>query len=359
MNKPLNFFMDAGNRGFKMLVPDGRGDKRMKPHYSHNALAHLSQSDWMRITSSDDNLPEHGYYIINGQPYAIGDKARRNNTVELPRGAQRYNKQFYGVLGAFGVYEYLARRKTRKTNDVPEIAVWCMYPPQDAIYKKFLRESLMGRWSVYGHVGEIVFDVTQVFAIDEPIGGTSHYLLNTDGKVKNRNLFDKTFLTIDVGGFTTDVSPIDSGFAIDRTAMNSVQLGVLDLYRNFETDLRLKYDKLRVVKTFDPKQIENALITGQFTYGKNALDCADIAHENLNIITNDVLEIIDSVGGVFSYYAIVLTGGGGYVISNHLQNHPRINGEIDVILADSKPEQVVFANLNGLYKSKKSAELSR
>lgn len=350
-----DIYRDIGNAWTKYVVP-AKGNA-VEHKAFRTELAELSEHDWQRVTDFGKELPNNGYYMVNGVPYAVGDLALRSRKVELPKGSQRYSQSFYGVLSAVVTYENLMRRKSvRNSPDIPVVRAWAMYPPIDHQYKEKLIDSISGRFSVLGSKGELIFDVEQVFAYDEPLGGLSHFVLDEMGRTnnKNRRMKEDSTLVVDKGGLTEDyavVEPDEDGqLRVDMTALNSFSTGINYIYDKFDKALRDEFlDEFAGVLNIDSKRLEYALINGVYKYGKVELDCSHIADQFLTQATNDTMAVIRSAGGIQNYGSILFTGGAGAVVAPEVEK--RIGHKINIYLADKDSRMMIYSNLKGLIKT--------
>jgi hypothetical protein len=220
------------------------------------------------------------------------------------------------------------------------------HPPIDIAYAPALIAAAKKTWRVESVHGENEFDVTDVFTFDEPLGGYSHFVFTENGQEKKRNpLIALTTLVIDAGGYTVDVAAIDAGGEIDPISLKSTRTGVLDVFEQFENELRSNNSTMfQDTGDVDAKKIEMSLLSGEFKFGKVSIDCRREADAALNTFVNDVVQVINSAGGVANYDAMLLTGGGAALIYDRLvEAMPRA----DFILAEPTRGLMKYANVFG------------
>lgn len=321
--------IDTGNYDIKTVT--ARGNRE----YIRHALAPLSNAQWARATAQ--GTPPDGFYLVNGEAYALGDPALRLKVAPRKNGAQRYEASYVGVIVAVACY-----RMAQGDN----IQVLLSYPPVDYAYRHDLMKAVTGAWTVYGEAGTKRMNIEAVGAFDEPMGGMARFGLTEDGRIDGRTkILTQTTLMIDAGGYTIDVLPVDAGMLPDYTASGSTRIGTLELMRGFEQGIRTRYrDKFKQVGDIMPNRIEGALLSGKFMFGSKALDVADEAQDAIVGIVNEVASIVDSAGGIINYDRFILTGGGSAILYPFLKT---LYSDIEVKLAVSERDVLRFANADG------------
>lgn len=338
----MELVLDFGNARGKWFVPR----RRVSGDFLH-AIAPLRESEWKNMVGR--GLPPAGLVRINGMPYAIGDAARRHVIGERPKGAARYKDDYYGIGLAYSLAEGIRR------NDV-SVSLMASHAPIDVQYAKNLVAAAKHHWTVESEWGIFEFDVKRVRTFDEPLGGYAHYVFNADGTDRRKNpLRDITTLVLDVGGYTVDVAAIDPNGRIDLMSLNSTRTGVLDLLTGFESDMRTNNPTMfQEVGDLDIRRVENAVITGQYKFGRVVLDVKREADEATNILINEVVQIINAAGSIQNYDVILVTGGGAALIYDRLvEAIPRI----EFIMSEPNRDWMMFANVFG--GAKLSALLKR
>ncbi len=328
----MEIIFDFGNARGKWFVPR----RRESGDFLH-AIAELRESEWNNIVGR--GKPPEGIIKVNGVPFAVGNAARRHVIQERPKGAARYRDTYYGIGLAYAMAEGIRR------NDVA-VNVFASHAPIDVQYAKSLRLAAKHVWTVESRFGTFEFNVKRVGTFDEPLGGFSHYVFNTDGTERKKNpLKNLTTLVLDVGGHTVDVAAIDPGGVIDIQSLRSTRTGVLDLIRAFESELRENNSTMfQDAGDLDIRRVENAILSGQYRAGRVLIDCKRESTMALNGLVNDVIQIINAAGGVANFDAILVTGGGAALIYDQLiAAIPRI----DFILAEANRDQMMFANVYG------------
>lgn len=331
----MDFALDFGNARIKWFDPrsNNHGDCR-------HAVAQISENDWNHAMTRG-KFPE-GFVRVNGTPFAVGDAARRYLIPDRPRGASRYRDIYYGVGMAYALAEGFEK-------SIRNVTLLATHPPGDIAYTPNLIQAAIGEWEVESRYGVLNFGVHQVQTIDEPLAGYAHYVFTEKGLERTRNrLSTVTTLVIDVGGYTTDVAAVDKNGEIDPLSLKSVRTGVIAATDQFETDLRGNNATLFIdTHDIDINRVEQALILGTFKMGKLNVDCRTEAESALNSLTNDVVQVINSAGGIANYDVMLLTGGGSAMIMNRLEMAmPRA----EFIPAHNQPAEMKYANVFGAAK---------
>lgn len=329
-----DYAIDAGNGDIKIF--DGQGFT----HFRH-ALAQLNESDWRRVTNQGRQDPPVGYIKVNGVPYAYGDQARRYQIRERPAGAQRYTKEYYGVL--------MCAALSFKATTNERINLYATHAPADFDYAEDLKAAARGTWEVHNQSGMLRYAINAVETVDEPMAGVYHYALTPQyTERKNNRLGSASFLTIDVGAYTADVVVFDAGYDLDLGSLKSTRIGMRNVLENFEAELRGKYrTTFKTALDLDPRRVEKALLEGVYRAGREALDCIDIARAQMLSLTNDVVDIVNANGGWQNYDALAITGGGGGLLMPYLQE---AFPHIDILPVEPVSDRMRYANAIGAFK---------
>lgn len=299
------FIFDFGNSRVKWFRPG-------VPKYGDflHAIAPLTESDWNRVAGS--GKPPRGIIRVNGVPFAVGDSARRHILKDRPKGAARYTPGYYGAA--------LCSALSDAFSEGDKIDLYASHAPQDQMYAADLIAAAKQGWCVETDRGQFQFDVFNVTPFDEPLGGYAHAAFTKRGDERpDSPVADKTALVIDVGGYTTDYAIVDPGGEIDMLNINSKIVGTLVALNKFEHDLRRRYtDQFKGSGDLDIRRVESAIISGAYRFGRMDLDCRHEAQAAIHTLINDVIQVINSVGGAANFDVILMTGGGSALIYDPL-----------------------------------------
>lgn len=324
------FIADIGNEQIKVKAAKS---ELTFPH----ALIELSDNEWQQLEHRRaTNHPD--YAIVNGTPYVFGESAFRHSAITRRKGAERYDRHYYGVLAAVAMARLYQMSMTH-------VFWFGSHAPQDVDYADALMESVIGAHHVIHNGKDLHFVVQDGSTFDEPLGGAMNVYLTEQGGLRRNGLVGGMTAVIDVGGFTTDTLVIDQRGQVDYRLTRSTNVGVLNIIDNFVTAFKThNADMLKSVRQLDPLRTREAIRTGKYKLGgMGTIDCQYEAEAAITRVVNDVLMIFQEIGGAANYDHVVLTGGGGELIEpylSHALHHDSIS------LADNAGE-VHLANVRG------------
>ncbi len=327
---------DEGNVGIKSMIPGGSG-KRKEDHFPH-AFVKLTEGDYRRVAART-SVPDEDYFIVNGVPYAIGEKGLRHGQFDRLHGAARYVPEYYGVILAIS----MTRSFGRSVNDV---FVMGSHAPQDIDYAPDLMKAAMGKWTVENCGEKFIFDVVDVCTFDEPLGGWANVVLRKDGVgYADKTVSDGRALVLDIGGYTTDGLVIDPKGSVDYSTASSAVIGILDAVRDFEKNFRTENAAIcKSVRQIEEKQIHESIRTGVMDLrGLGKVQCGDLASEVRNALTAKVMTFYARFGGASTVDTVILTGGGSALLEHELRSRL---GHNKVILA-GEATKLHMANVYG------------
>lgn len=301
-----------------------------------HAIAPITDTEWNNIIGR--GKPAKGLIKVNGVPYAVGEAARRHIIKDKPKGAARYNAEYYGPALCFAMSEAF------KESSI--IALYASHAPQDQKYAPDLVNAAKGKWIVECQYGTLTFDVQRVTTFDEPLGGFAHFTFTNRGEERLDNpVANKTALIVDVGGYTADRASIDPGGEIDLLSIASTRAGTIAVIEQFERELRHNHrDLFKDSGDLDIRRVESAIREGVYQFGKIKIDCEQEARQAIQVLVNDIRQVINAAGGAANYDVILLTGGGSALIYDALvESFP----EIDFLMVEPNRELMKYANVFG------------
>lgn len=330
--------LDAGNGDIKYTSTE------VTAHYSHN-LAELSEGQWRDAVGVSQEIP-HGYIAIDGRYYVYGDKARRYQLKVKPSGAGRYHRHYYGVLMCCAIAEAYAP-------DVTQINLFASHAPRDNAFKQSLMDSASGRWQFQTGGGTYSVNVRVAGLFDEPLGGLYHKMLTNNIRIsKNSGLINKTVLVIDVGSFTVDYTAIERNGEVDLTSMTSTQTGTRNVTEAFVNSLKRAHTELfQTGAELDSVRVFDAIMSGAYMIGRKKLNVKTLRDSAMMTLVNDVMQIINQMGGAVNYDALLLTGGGGMLVLPYLEGIQKSDkgafSYLPIYTADNNLEHMRYANVQG------------
>jgi hypothetical protein len=336
MARVTPLIIDAGNSKIKVCTPS---EDISEDQFDH-IIKTVSADDYARVTARVSQ-PDPEYFIVNGVPYAIGEKAKRHGgRFERQHGSKRYTKNYYGVFVAISMARIFRR-------SVKNVFVMGSHAPKDVDYQNDLMEAAIGDWQVGWMGDEMTFKVVDASTFDEPLGGWANATLRKDGRAfSNKNINDGVTLVIDVGAFTTDRLVIDPGGNVDYSTADSETIGVLDSVEAFRKDIRTQNSaKLKDVQRISEDRIHEAIRTGTLDLrGMGEVPCQELARETRRSLAHDVYGVYERAGGASEYDNIILTGGGCALLEKELREMISHN---NILLAEQNAEKMHMANVRG------------
>lgn len=337
---PIKARLDLGNNLIKGQVTSDIDTETSFP----NAIQLITETEWKKAVRTGSASKHH--IKVQGIPYVIGDMALRRGIAERPRGAARYNEQYFGVALCY----VLASLYGRTSQD---LIVYASHAPRDVEYVPNIKAAAKGNakkgWDVEYMGKEFNFKVSEVLTLDEPLGGFNNFVLTDAGKpVKDNPIKNKTVLVLDIGGYTTDTVAVDPGGQIDITTFYSQVVGAINVMDIFEEGLRANnrtaFQKAGILH---PARLRQAFMTGVFEGGGKQIDCKQEADEAANLLLNDIDIIFQSRGGLINYDGVIGTGGFYQVMQERLQlAYP----DIPFYASEADPQSAHLSNLRGMRK---------
>lgn len=318
MSKKYNLFsLDCGNAQIKAVSDQG---KVTLPH----SLRKLRQSEVDAIEERGEQSSSPGIYKVQGEYFAVGDRAMRQGAGAALYGESRYVPEYYGVLAAIAMSNTFVQ-STRS------IYLHGSHTPKDVIYRDDLINAVIGRWSVESMGNRKEFTVQQVACFDEPVGAYRHATLADDGvHYRGQDRLRKgDVLIIDVGGFTVGLTRVNKGI-VEYEASASMITGVLDVLSEFEQLIRSRFRvELKGQQTLKQDKLRAALADPRHMYdagGAGVFNVTDEAERALEPLLREIIQFYEQYRGGSSD-AILLAGGGSVLLERHLRDylkHPRI-----------------------------------
>ncbi|MCL4254394.1 MAG: ParM/StbA family protein [Anaerolineae bacterium] len=346
MNQEI--FLDFGNALWKWTMPS----LNIESSELH-ALFPLTSTQWNQAVGRVNKSPV-GFIRVNGVPYVVGDASQRYGIPTKPLGASRYIPEYYGVGVCYAIVAsimqaYVATPKSKRPS-IPiiskQITLYGSHAPGDIDYVPYMKSATIGNWDVEYMGHSFKFRIAQVYPFDEPLGGFSHFVLTNEGDPKKKNPIEKiTTLVLDIGGKTTDSVPIDEDAQIDVSAMTSESTGINDVMDVFKKALRANNAQFfQNTDQIDIRRLNKAFMSGVYMGGGKRIPCHKEADEAANLLLNDINNIISRAGGLASYDAILLTGGGAVLMYDRLQT---AYSDMPFYLAEADMDMAHFANVRG------------
>lgn len=312
-----------------------------------HAITQLTDTEYRQAVARDfsDEI-----MVINGVPFAMGNTAIRRGYQSRQTTAERYNEIYYGSLLAAMLFRLYDK-------PIKNILLYASHPPTAVEYRPEIIAAAKGKWLVECMGEKREYVVSDVRCFDEPIGGVMNLLISGDGKNYHRSdIKEGSTLVMDIGGQTIDIAALDNG-RVDYTSIESVDGGIIEVETRFGKLLRAEHrHKLSSANYLKPENIRNALQTGVYDAGAfGILNVGTQVKEATDDIILRIKDLIDQFGGLPNYNNIVLTGGGGGLLYNRINdyfNHAAIRAELgrDYFHLADNSQSVHMANVRGGFK---------
>lgn len=337
--------VDVGAATIKVV---GKGKTGFFPH-AINAMTD-SEIETMRMSEPTSSIVQSSYKVEYrlkrewvGGWVTVGTRAMRRGVGSVKFGAARYEKDYYGVLGAIAFW-YV------NVPDQSHVHFSGTHPSEYQEYARDIQAAMTGQWRVE-HKGKVkTFSVDKVSLMHEPVAAFRHVMLPIDGlkPAFPRWLRTETILGLDFGGFTLGVMAAES-LRVDYTSSLSLPYGMLDVLDELWASMRAKYRKeLKDIPFPDMGKLRWALSHGFYPAGGYGnLNVKELAERARQKVLNTIPSVISRMGGIGSYGGVFLAGGGVADMEKEIRKaigHPKIH------LADS-PDKIVFAAANGAYRA--------
>lgn len=337
--------LDLGNSAFKAY--EGESNIPVLVQSGVYQLDDMKSKNLLDLNQG--NIPE-GYIVVNNAMYAIGEQAESYNQIML-RGGDRYTPNFYGVAMCYMVSQIIEQGvKLEKRVFVPNnIEICGLMPPRDFAEHKNALVNNVGKKSyrVKTAKSEFTLNASNFIVRPEPLAGYCHARFTKEMRPKsNLSWANKPIIVFDSGGFTSDVAAIHADGTVNFGILGSETIGVMNLLREGEQQLRKQYKGVFGSASLPRKKLESMLQTGVYMLGTHELDASQIADNLLNNLSNNAARLIQNAGGQGSFETLLLTGGGGALLQSRLQT---AFPYMQVVLAE-EPDFIQMANVVGAYK---------
>lgn len=355
---PVAVACDLGNAIAKMVVvkANGYGKYVTYPH----AILDIQEHDFenMRLRTQvrrkgiEDTFFYHRTYKNRDtnekgdiDKYVIvGSNAGDQGFISRRSGSLKYEPAYYGAYAMRGLLELFPKGH-------PNVHLLAMFPPGDIAYVQSLKDALGGTHHIVTTDGsEVKYTIRSVRVVDEPVGGLMHRLIGVDGDFYNdTGITGRRILVIDIGGQVSSMTPATNEGDVNYNRARSFGIGILDVEKTFEDNLRTMNREFRTVRLLGQEQIREALVTGEWSGGGGKIDVSPVVDKACSQILNKVHDLYENeMGGALTYDHILVTGGGGALLFNRLRDE--VLNHKSVVLVDVKTEEMHLANVRGAAK---------
>ena len=362
-NAPLYVIVDLGNSDAKGMIFGQFGNEVWFPH----AVRKPSTADYNNHSSrlknrTDITFDGTAYFKMGDQGYIVGRHVAQNQSGERKLAAAKYERSHFGAL----FVAMMLHLFPQSHNDVHVVVLH----PADITMEnqKALWKSLKGTHSaVLPNGKKVEYTVTEIIPLEEVIAGVQALMLNNEGQPAQRKGVDfkagTNILLIDVGGGLTSFMACtisDNGKIVpNRDNPPVAKAGIQRVLESFETELKdareedgktLKFPALQPVQKLNEQMLANALMSGYIEIsGGKAKDCSAEVAKAFKPLDEAITPIYnDRYGSGIDFGAIVITGGGGGLAFNHLNDLVLRHERVFPAVAD--PNRMRFGNILGACK---------
>lgn len=334
--------LDAGNAWIK-AVTDSGAEIRFPHALRELSTAKVDEIE-MRGGTDDPNI-----YKVNKTYYAIGEQALRDGDGSVKYGESRYQRDYYGVLGAIAAFRAFPA-------SARDVTVYGSHTPKDLVYRPDLIEAIKGIWNVEGQGVKKTFRLIEAHGADEPVMAYRHAILSDDGMSYRGDVALRRgdCLIIDIGGFTTALTVAVSG-KIDYSSARSFDGGIIDVRDNLAKGIKRRYrTQIKGLNFFRPDKLDSALQTGKYQAGmEGELDCLKEVNDVCNPLLSSIINYINNYGGLGSFESILLAGGGGVLMEKRMRDSLK---KASVFMPDQDRARVQLATALGMLKTMRALE---
>ncbi|MHB8756604.1 MAG: ParM/StbA family protein [Bacillota bacterium] len=274
---------------------------------------------------------------VGGRRYFVGDLARRQSEIAArsldPNRVQDKNVKVL-LLAALGIFASEPRQAFNVVTGLPTNYY--------ASYREGLAEALRGAHEVTMHEAgsdrDLVVDVDKVKIVPQPFGTLFDQVLDDGGRVVDQELAKAKVGIIDIGFKTADFAVADAMEFIDRLS-TSTTTGMASAYGIIAS-------KLREIFAIDKEnyELDQIVERGEIRIAGKSYDLTEFKKETLEWVAAKVITVIDSLWDYRDLDKILITGGGGQVLGQHLV--PEFPNAVIV-------DGAQMANARGFYKLSK------
>ncbi len=273
----------------------------------------------------------------DGRRYFVGEAAGKQgvvqNTIDRDRAVSEEAKLL--TLGALAL---LINESPEHINLVAGLPV-SHYASLKERYTANLKQThYFNHLDISGNlISKNIFNIHQVKVIPQPLGTLFNLLLDEKGELCRAELAGESICIVDVGYHTADLLRADALEFIDRKSA-SYPLGLFGAFNEISEELSRTHDI-----DAPPEALENIVKSGSIRVGGKAISVQDQIQQAFNRSAGQLISKLKSLWpDRWQLDRIIVTGGGGQLLYNHLSQH--LDQAVELA------ERPVFANAKGYMK---------
>lgn len=320
MSQINSYVFDGGNAQWKAVAGNLVHSDKQPSHVSiAHALTEISSADYDYLAEQGEGEACKVSYITpQGKKAftrfcAVGSLAIRKGAVNRQRLA-RYAPHYLGVANAIMISNLY-----KKDHEYDMVA---LYAPVFREQKETIKDAFLGTWEVERLGKTIKAKITNVRLMEEIVGGINLHLIDPTA-TRFVEMTGRT-LIIDIGGGTTEVALIEGNHVLWDTVQTLLvdgrPVGINNILSQFRSEVarnkrivELAQDGLIV----DDRMLGKAFIdTVMYVGNEKIVLTAEFDRATREFITSLAIQYRN--GNHMTANRVLLTGGGGYALQNHL-----------------------------------------
>lgn len=243
-----------------------------------------------------------------GEEYVWGKDINQLEKHLATYGSQdRYKQKYFKLLNEFAIAELILNNDY--DGDTYDVWVITGVPSREkgTNVEEDLEDSLMGAHIVKVNGEDIVFKVTKVVILPQPVGTLMSMYLDSEGFVANEDYESTSVAIIDIGTGTTDLDHIKS-LRRQESDSYSLNLGMFDVYKKIETWIKKQNPSANVTV----QKVEAQFDKDSYMISKRSvLDIREIKEKAIDEVAMDIKNAIIQQWKTWERFdEIIITGGG-------------------------------------------------
>ena len=321
MLKLSSYIFDGGNSQWKAVAGNlVHSDKRPEHVTVAHALAEIPPADYDYLSEQGEGeVCKISYTTPQGKKafthhYAFGSLAIRKGAVNRQRLA-RYTPDYLGVANAIMISHLY-----KKDHEYDMVA---LYAPVFRDQKETIKSAFLGTWEIERLGKTIKAKITNVRLLEEIVGGLNLHMI--DPTATRFLQSTEKILMIDVGGGTTELAVIQNGKVLwdsIQTLLNSAgrPVGINNILSQFRSEVMRNKRVMQLTQDsfiIDNQMLAEAFLQTVLYVGNEKIELAsEFDRATRDFITSLAVEYRN--GNHMTANRVLLTGGGGYTLQNHL-----------------------------------------
>ena len=315
-----SYVFDAGNAQWKGVTGNlVHSDKYPNNATITHALVEIQPADYDYLAGQGEgevckvtHATPQGKKLFT-RYYAFGTLAIRKGAVNR-QGLARYSADYLGVANAIMIHHLY-----KGDNEYDMVA---LYAPVFRERKAIVGEAFLGEWEIERLGKTIKASVANVRPMEEIVGGLSLHLV--DPTATRFVTSTDTIVALDIGGGTTEVALVQKGTVlwdtIQTLLVDGRPVGINNILSRFRSEVTRNKRVMQLA--LDGLIVDNQMLADAFTQtvlyvGNEKIDLAvEFDRATRDFITAIAIEYRNR--NYMTANRVLLTGGGGYTLQNHL-----------------------------------------